>query len=112
MKNAAKERASGSWHPSYYSDYLEVHGMSTGCGLAQMSGVSVYLNADRLKKDIKKVRDVYRENGVGALLVTLGEDYYYKEEMLLEVGFQCVAEYHNLRHGAHYMQRLYILDIF
>jgi hypothetical protein len=44
-------------------------------------------------------------------MCTLGQQYYKKEDFLLQLGFVKVSEYANYRHGqdGNYKQRMYLL---
>lgn len=106
----------GRWHKkrTYGGGYLTVTGAVTGCGLAQMYGVSSY-TLDSLKKELVKISADYKEDGAGGIICTLGQPYYTKgaryEQMLLDAGFELLTEYDNHRHGRGYKQRIYIYKI-
>jgi hypothetical protein len=121
--------AKGSWHGTKtlkfkimnesYEYSLIFAGMMTGCGLMQVYGMPTYLisnsNMEILKKQLKDFCASLRYNGVGAVIATLGRNYYEKtyHDKILELGFKQIAEYPNYRHGQNgtYRQRLYIYEI-
>jgi len=115
------DESRGSWHNlrSYKMSTgytLTVVGMITGCGLAQMRGVSTIQ-----QENIESVKKLFTETilptlkacGVGAIICTLGQAYYKKEEIINQLGFEQISEYSNYCHGKSgaYKQRAYILKI-
>lgn len=90
---------------------FNIASMNTGCGLLQLSG-NTFLGA--LKEDVfkdaekafQKIKDTY--DGYGAIICTLGKNYFANEKNLLKLGFRQIAEYINPGHGEDYTQRLYI----
>lgn len=123
-KEAVKERkplteydGNGSWHSRLVIDLpggykLTVVGTITGCGLAQVHGI-IYLPTTLTKEELVKSLKPIKDNGAGAVLATLGQNYYHLEPRLLELGFVRISEYANYRHGSdgNYKQRLYILTL-
>jgi hypothetical protein len=121
--------AKGSWHSTKtlkfkvrnesYEGSLVFAGMITGCGLMQVYGMPTYLtsnsNMEILKKQLKDLCVSLKYNGVGAVIATLGQNYYESvyHDKILELGFKQIAEYPNYRHEKNgmYKQRLYIYEI-
>lgn len=105
----------GSWHGHfkfYKNIYLNIFGTVTGCGLAQIHGISDITsnNFNAIKKEFEDyIIPEMKKTGVGAIIATLGESYYAKETLLIDLGFERMNEYHNYRHGSDYMQRIYLL---
>jgi hypothetical protein len=107
----------GTWHTNLPfitigNTRLIVKGMITGCGIAQLHGVanlSANINPDEFREKFQDIRD----NGVGAVICTLGQSYYASEDKLLNLGFEKLSEYSNYRHGqdGNYKQRLYIYKL-
>lgn len=94
---------------------IQVCGLITGCGIAQMYGISgCYNNAsqEEFKNNVLPViTEVWRKN-VGGILCTLGRDFVDKyENFVLSLGFQQIAEYSNYHHDitGQERQKLYIL---
>lgn len=100
------------WHQKriYCNRKITVCGMITGCGIAQMYGVSD-ASEEELLKELPKIKSDFKADGAGAIIATLGKTYYNHEEKLLNVGFELMKEYPNYRHGLNgsYTQRCYIL---
>lgn len=110
----------GSWHKTYNIplDYLSltVTGTITGCGLAQMSGVtSLNHNSNRniTKENFIKKFNKIKQDGAGGIICTLGDGHLHNESRLLELGFEKLSKYANYRHGksGFYKQTLYILKL-
>lgn len=105
----------GSWHGHFKfhkNIYLNIFGTVTGCGLAQIHGVAEITenNFNNVKKEFEDdIIPAMKKTGVGAIIATLGQYYYNKEEFLINLGFEKMNEYHNYRHGDKYMQRIYLL---
>lgn len=121
---------SGIWHKSrdYKIEYkiyegkpherkthinISVKGVITGCGLAQLHGISniTDTNFGAVKKEFEKIKQDYKLDGAGCIMCTLGAAYYHKQKYLFELGFVLVSEYANYRHGqdGKYKQRMYLL---
>ena len=86
----------------------------SGCGSVIMKSYCIWGEfSDVLKEDLQKVLDQVKDNGVGAIITTLGQHFYNdKTEKLLTDIFdmKCVSEYSNYRHhtDGNYKQKLYI----
>lgn len=95
--------------------YLRVKEVITGCGLAQCSGFADITdeNFEHFKKTLDSVKKVYKRDGVGSIIATLGKAFYDREEYLLKLGFKLMSEYPNYRHGSdgEYTQRLYTITL-
>lgn len=111
---------SGRWHEPVKINlpYLSIdfRGMITGCGLGQITNLSnlTYSQNEKLNKEsFKSLFIEIKQDGVGAVLATLGQNYSYMEKRLLELGFENISEYSNYRHGpaGSYKQKLYILKL-
>lgn len=93
--------------------FIDVCGVISGCGLAQIHGISEInqKNFDLFKSTLEKIKADYKDDGAGCIMATLGMTYYNKEDFLLELGFVKVSEYSNYRHGTNgqYKQRMYLL---
>lgn len=104
----------GSWHKKWVIPFgigsLHIAGMITGCGIAQCYGVSM-IDPNKTKEDLLKALSVIKSDGVGAIVCTLGHNFYSKEPSLLNLGFEKLSEYVNYKHSSSYMQRLYILKL-
>lgn len=104
----------GNWHNTevFYIETmrLTVCGTITGCGLSQMHGISVIKKAIP-KEELNELFKPLKLDGVGAIIVTLGEDYFNKEQFILESGFEFMSEYINFRHSETYKQRIYIFKL-
>ena len=121
---------SGTWHQSrdYKIKYkmcegkpheyesiiiISVKGVITGCGLAQLHGISniTDLNFEAVKKEFERIKTDYKIDGAGCIMCTLGAQFYPKQKYLFELGFVLVSEYANYRHGqnGNYKQRMYLL---
>ena len=110
------------WHASKnYSlksnpyETIEVKETIMGCGIAQCYGISNFNfdSEEEVAKLFEEIKKEYRLSGVGAIMATLGEDYYNIEKYLFNLGFERLSEYSNYRHGAsgNYKQTLYILKL-
>ncbi len=106
----------GSWHTGSVIPFgissLTVRGMITGCGIAQCVGVA-NIDPDKTKEELLTAFKPLKDDGVGAIVCTLGQNYYTHEPKLLKLGFEFLSEYPNYRHGndGAYKQRLYILKL-
>lgn len=118
------EQGSGNWHdPIYFGESpyetIRLEESITGCGLYLMKGFTSFYRLNR--KDLVKV---FKEHIVpfivrysdhpGAVIATLGEDFYnegFIEEFLEPCGFICIHEYHNWRHGSNYKQKIFVFDL-
>ena len=102
-------------------------GMLTGCGLAQLkglAGVSKGCDKKEVLEVFEQVKTYTRKMGVGAIIATLGESFYLnklhntdlegdenRHNLMIELGFEQISEYHNYIHGSQYKQRLYIIKL-
>ena len=101
--------------PSLHFPSLNFYGSVTGCGLMIMTGnshlanYSQYFNKNALDAYKQKIREL-KENGVGAVLCTIGDTGKTKEhDSLMEIlGFTLLTSYINWRHGPEHKQYLYI----
>lgn len=121
---------SGTWHKSRdykikykmyegksyeyeHTMFISVKGVITGCGLAQLHGISniTDTNFEAVKKEFERIKADYKIDGAGCIMCTLGTQYYPKQKYLFELGFVLVSEYANYRHGynGNYKQRMYLL---
>lgn len=113
----AQYRGATSHTPRSYSiksnpyHRISAFGMITGCGLVQVYGVASInsTNFAEYKEVFDNIKSEYKDDGAGAILCTLGGDFYDKEKFILDLGFEMLREYHNYTHGPEYMQRLYCL---
>lgn len=111
---------------------LTICGMITGCGIAQINGISSLPSfvgqADAYKDDVKKeflqhLKDysetVYNSGqgstgGPTTFVATLGCHDYHKDThaTMVEIGFKEVAKYDNNAHkGRGHNQKLYVITI-
>lgn len=119
-KPLSEYRDYGSWHSggqvALNQYFLTLRGMITGCGIAQITGIT-YLNypdnKNITKEEFIKKFDKFKSEGIGGVLCTLGQNHYEHEKRLLNLGFELISEYANYRHGSsgHYKQKLYILKL-
>lgn len=115
--NVEKYPYIGSWHSRKIIDTgrrsIIVSGTITGCGLMQSYNISSLLiqndseEFEVLQNELRKLKD----NGVGAIIMTLGQDFYQYHERALSFGFELISEYPNYRHRQPYNQRLYIFKL-
>lgn len=107
------------WHPpseikAEPFGTLHFNEVNTGCGLMTVSGFdSIQLgltDKGKLVENFLKQCEVHKDrvSGVGAIMATLGDNYIYFESLLLEMGFEKVSSYPNLRHEQPYFQHLYL----
>lgn len=95
-----------------YPDHIgsfTIAGLMTGCGAAQVKGIAG-ITADSFesfKNSFNEVIPQCKKSGIGIIIGTLGQSYYYIEPLLFQLGFTLKEEYHNWRHGTSYMQRMY-----
>jgi hypothetical protein len=86
-----------------------------GCGLYQCVNLVHSLKRcttlTKHEKVINLIKDYCIETGVGAVIVSCGEDWYSTIPKLKRLGFIELSEYHNYRHGDNYQQKLFILKI-
>jgi len=100
----------GRWHTNIRQKYgFSITDTESGCGSMILSG---YKNC--APKTFSKILEIVKphliEDGVGALITTLGQDFPKLMIMLDENGFEKLIEYPNYRHGCRgdYKQYLYI----
>ncbi len=102
------------WHEPIDFGYYNLQEMITGCGIMQLNGV-INIPNDLTKEDLLEKFDEAKDNGVGAILATLGKDFWkdYHDRLTEQFGFEMIAEYCNYRHdeGGRYKQRLYIFKL-
>lgn len=92
-------------------------GMTTGCGLLQIQGVSQVKDENYFKALVQIIGDI-REDALnprtgnrkaGAMITTLGDAHRGScEAWLLKAGFTPLSTYNNWQHGLTYKQTLYI----
>ncbi len=87
---------------------LSLYGMPTGCGLGAITGI---ITPALTKTFLKKALDKAKQNGYGALIATLGQNYSHHEENILKLGFKKLCTYKNWAHGSSYTQSLYVIGI-
>ena len=108
--------AGGTWHQRYtitkFGCILNIAGLITGCGLAQIYGIS-NIDPNVTKEDFLKELEPLKKDGAGGLIATLGKSYYIHEDKLLKLGFELLSEYNNYRHSStgSYKQKLYLLKL-
>lgn len=121
-----------TWHDDVLGDYnikvnntilsFSIYTMVSGCGMVILKGYNMfgsdYLdeNIEGIKKDIKSILEKFKGDGVGAVITTLGEDFYGRDsERILEELFEMksVSQYKNYRHSSAgaYSQKLYIVTL-
>ncbi len=100
----------GAWHKNYEEKYgLSITDTKSGCGSMILSG---YKNTQpsRFSAFLEIIIPELIENGVGALITTIGQYHPDLMTMVEDNGFEKVSEYNNYRHGenGNYKQYLYI----
>ena len=86
----------------------------SGCGSIMINGYNLFgVPTDVIKEDLKQFFYNLKQNGIGAIITTLGEMSFStsKEKLLTDVlEMICVSEYNNYRHrtDGSYKQKLYI----
>lgn len=100
----------GGWHTNYEEKYgLSITDTKSGCGSMIISG---YRNTQPSKFSafLEIIIPELIENGVGALITTIGQYHPDLMTMVENNGFEKVSEYNNYRHGSNgdYKQYLYI----
>lgn len=82
--------------------------MPTGCGLISVTGFAYSDLNENTTELLKMILDVYKQDGAGTCIATLGHQYTKEEKYLLDFGFIKAHEYPNMRHGGeNYTQQLY-----
>lgn len=108
--------AQGTWHGKRTiivgNTTLNFAGVIMGCGLGQLQNVST-LSDTVTKEQFIKALSPLKPAGVGAVISTLGQNYFSREPYLLSLGFTRMEEYPNYQHGqdGRYTQRIYILKL-
>lgn len=111
----------GYWHKQCHIDFektkLNFAGLVTGCGLGQIYGIShlaQLIKKNKLTLTSSEFKEKFKhqiKDGVGAVICTLGQNFYEYENIIFELGFELLSEYNNYRHGNCYTQRLYIIKL-
>lgn len=107
-KEAAKLHEHKGWYAKKQYNYLTVSGMITGCGIAQLYGVTL-LDESAIRIELEKVKKDF--NQAGMIVCTLGHYFKHHEQKILNCGFELLAEYPNIHHGNGEIQKLYGLKI-
>lgn len=107
---------SDNWHGktiiSIDDTDLQVCETIMGCGIMQIYGVcGLYSNKSLTKEKFLEALQPIKDANCGTIIATLGNNYYYAEDKLLELGFVKISEYPNLKHRPGDRQRLYILTM-
>jgi len=99
-------KGEGNWHSKFSLQIndkvtLTFGGLSTGCGIAQVYGVSMLSSLndkelETLKHFLDNLENIKYD--VGLIICTLGERYYSIEPYLRKLGFIELSEYMNWRH--------------
>jgi len=112
------------WIVEYTNNTKNLHkvsvvtnGLSTGCGLVQLSGITGLSNQDGylgLKNKLEKdIIPFLKRDGAGAIICTLGDSFKNQFPFLISIGFTELSYYSNYRHGqdGKYKQKLFILTL-
>ncbi len=102
--------SSGKWHTNIKQRYgICITDTESGCGSMIMSGYK-NLPSENFSKILEIAIPYLIEDGVGALITTVGQDFPKLKVMLEENGFERLTEYANYRHdySGNYKQYLYI----
>jgi len=115
LKNMSQEdklnsfiKKSGYWHTEYEQKFgIRITEIKSGCGSMILSRYTNVLKEDFINSlNILIPRLI--DNGVGALITTIGEYHSEFINVLEQTGFEKVSTYNNYRHGSNYKQHLYI----
>lgn len=113
-----EKRSSNRWHLT--KDYCVINYKEisvsfadnpSGCGSVIMFNCFSYLTKNEFAELIEILKPIFKKDGIGAILYSLGQSFYPKEEYLKKIGFVEIAEYNNWRHGRDYRQKQFILII-
>ncbi len=102
-----------TWHPVIEQQYgIKFQNTPSGCGSMIISNYR-NIEPDKFKKLFDILNNFLVENGVGAIITTVGQPFYELHEMLEKTGFVRIMEYSNYRHGhdGSYKQYLYIKQL-
>ena len=119
-----------NWHSNVKiinnGDTIYLSNNPSGCGQMILHGWARVRNNEKMKDSLIYLLDIIQnKNGkinylpylrsldIGSIITTVGDRYYnnIKISTLEKVGFKCVSEYRNPRHGKKDTQRLYIWTI-
>lgn len=102
------------WHSEITIDlpskniYFRIKNMESGCGSALLYQYHGITNPDIFEEIFTFVANIYKEDGAGTIITTLGESYDSWKQLFLKLNFKNVATYNNYRHGDNYMQHLLV----
>jgi len=120
----------GNWHSNIKivngSSILYLSNNPSGCGQMILHGWAWSGTSTKLKESLLYIIDIIQNKrgkvnylpylsplDIGSIITTVGDNYYNNSKIpvLEEVGFKCISEYKNPRHGKTDTQKLYIWTI-